>query len=137
MLIVCCYVDDMIYIGKLIVEEFRTIMKNEFEMTSVGLMKYFLGLEVTQTDEGIFFCQRKYATYILQRLKMDKCKPTETPIPLGTKLTKNDDGTTINSTLYKRMVGNLIYLTTTRPDLMYVVSLISRFMESPKDSHSI
>ena len=66
---------------------------------------------------------------------MDKCKPTKTPIALGTKLTKNDDGPTINSSLYKIMVGNLMYLTATRPGLMYVVSLISIFMESPKDSH--
>ena len=63
---------------------------------------------------------------------MDKCKLAETPIALGTKLTKNDDGPTIKATLFKRMVGSL---TATRPDLMYVVSLISRFMESPKDSH--
>ena len=79
-------------------------MKNEFEMTDLGLMKYFLGLEVTQTDQGIFICQHKYATDILQRFRMDKCKPTETPISLGTKLTKNDDGPTINSKLYKRIV---------------------------------
>ena len=66
---------------------------------------------------------------------MDKCKLVETPISLGTKLTKTDDGPTVNATLYKRMVGSLMYLTATRPDLMYVVNLISKFMESPKDSH--
>ena len=71
----------------------------------------------------------------MQRFKMDKCKPAETPIDLGTKLTKNDDGPAVNVTLYKWMVGGLMHLTTTRPDLMYDVSLISRFMESPKDSH--
>ena len=98
-------------------------------------MKYFFGLEVTQTDQGIFICQHMYATDILQRFRMDKCKPAETPISLGTKLTKNDDRPTINATLYKTMVGNLMYLTATRPDLMYAVSLISRFMESPKNSH--
>ena len=66
---------------------------------------------------------------------MDKCKPIETPIAIGTKLTKNDDGPTINSTLYKRMVGSLMYLIAIRVDLMYSFSLISRFMESPKDFH--
>ena len=104
-------------------------------MTDLGLMKYFLGLEVTQTDKGIFIFQHKYATDILQRFRMDKCKPAQTPIALGTKLTKNGDELTVNNTLYKQLVGNLMYLTTTRPDLMYAVSLISRFMESPKDSH--
>ena len=117
------------------IEEFMTVLKNEFEMTDLGLMKYFLGLTVTETDKGIFICQHKYATNILQRSRMDKCKPTETPIALGTNLTKNDDGPTVNATLYKQMVGSLMYLCATKPDSMYVVSLISRFMESPKDSH--
>ena len=66
---------------------------------------------------------------------MDKCKPVETPIALGTKLTKNGDEPAVNNTLYKQLVGGLMYLTATRPDLMYVVSVISIFMESPKDSH--
>ena len=66
---------------------------------------------------------------------MDKCKPAKTTIALGTKLTKNDDEPAVNNTLYKQMVGSLMYLTATRPYLMYVVSLISIFMESPKDSH--
>ena len=66
---------------------------------------------------------------------MDKCKPAETPIALGTELTKNGDEPTVNNTLYKQMVGSLMYFTATRLDLMYVVSLMSRFMESSKDSH--
>ena len=66
-------------------EYFKKVMKNEFEMTDLGLKKYFLGLEVTQTDKGIFICQHKYDTNILQIFIMDNCKPTETPIPLGTK----------------------------------------------------
>ena len=82
-------------------EEFRTIMKKEFEIIDVHLMKYFLGLEVTQTYQGIFICQHKYTTNILQRFRMDKCKLADTPIALGKKLTKNDDGQTINYTVYK------------------------------------
>ena len=92
-------------------------MKKEFEITDIGLMKYFLGLEVTQTDQGIFLCQHKCATDILQRFGMDKCKPIETPIALGTNLSKNDDGPKVNATLYKRMVGSLIYLDETIPNL--------------------
>ena len=79
-------------------------MKKEFEMIDLGLMKYFLGLEVTQNAHGIFICQHKYATDVLHRFGMDKCKPAETPIALGTKLTKNDDRPAVNSTLYKQMV---------------------------------
>ena len=130
MSIVLLYVDDMIYTGNLMLEEFRTFMKNEFEITGLALMKYFLGLEVTQIDRAIFICQHKYATDILQRFRMDKCK-----LEVGTKLTKNCDNPMVNNTLYKQITGSLMYLTSTRPDLMYVVSLISIFMESPKDSY--
>jgi len=66
---------------------------------------------------------------------MDKCKATKTPVAAGTKLSKQDNGPAVDSMLYKQMVGSLMYLTATRLDLMYDVSLISRFMESPKDSH--
>ena len=104
-------------------------------MTDLGMMKYFLGLEVTHTHQGIFIFQHKYATNILYRFIMDKCKWAETPIDLGTKLTKNDDGPKIDATLYKRMVGSLMYLNSTRVDLMYVISLISIFMESPEGFH--
>jgi transposase InsO family protein len=134
-LLVCIYVDDMIYTGNLMLQEFKTVMQKEFEMTDMGLMRYFLGLEVDQSDQGIFICQHKYAADILKRFRMDKCKAAETPIAAGTKLSKQDTGPAVDSTLYKQMVGSLMYLTATRPDLMYAVSLISRFMESPKDSH--
>jgi len=66
---------------------------------------------------------------------MDKCKTTETPIALGTKLSKKDEGSIVDSTLYKRLVGSLMYFTTTRPDIMFASSFVSRFMESPKNSH--
>ena len=71
---VCLYVDDMIYTGNLMLEDFRLVMKKEFDMADLGMMKYFLGLEVTQTTKGIFICQHKYATDILQRFRMDKYK---------------------------------------------------------------
>ena len=64
-------------------------------------MKYFIGLKVTQTTQAIFIFQHKYATNILQRFIIDKCKPVKTPITLGTKLTKNDDVLVVNATLYK------------------------------------
>jgi hypothetical protein len=66
---------------------------------------------------------------------MEECNPVETPIPLGTKLSKKDEGPIVDPTLYKILVGSLLYLTTTRPDIMYAASLVSRYMESPKDSH--
>jgi hypothetical protein len=66
---------------------------------------------------------------------MDKFKPSETPIALGKKLSKKDESSTIDSTLYKTLVGSLMYLTATRPNIMFATSFVSRFMESPNDSH--
>jgi hypothetical protein len=134
-LIVCLYVDDIIYTGNLLLNEFEASMQSEFEMTDLALMKFFPGIEVEQSQKGIFICQQKYATYILKRFKMNKYKQTYTPIAKGTKITKQDEGTTIDYTLYKMLVGSLMYLTTTRPNIMYVVILISRFMEYPKISY--
>jgi hypothetical protein len=134
-IIVCLYVDDMIYTGNLELTDFKHAIQSEFEMTDLGIMKYFLGIEVHQSVKGIFVCQQKYAADIIKRFRMEGCNPAETPIPLGTKLSKNGEGPIVDSTLYKILVGSLLYLTTTRPDIMYATNLVSRFKESPKDSH--
>ena len=89
----------MIYTGNLELTNFKHAMQSEFEMTDLGIMKYFLGIEVDQSTKGIFVCQKKYATDIIKRFFMEECNPTETPIPLGTKLSKNDEGPTVDSTL--------------------------------------
>ena len=131
----CLYVDDMIYTGNMLLDEFKTTMTNEFEMTDLGLMKYFLGIEVKQSDDGIFISQQKYATDILKTFKMENHKSIDTPIEFGTKLSKQDEGYVIHSTLYKKLVGSLMYFTTTRSDISYATSYISRFSESPKNCH--
>ena len=104
-------------------------------MTNLGMMKYFLGIEVTQSEDNIFIFQSKYANDVSKRFRMLNSKPVVTPIATGTKLSKDDDGSKVNPTLYKRLVGSLMYLTATRPNIMFVVSLISKFMESPKNNH--
>jgi hypothetical protein len=135
MLIVFLYVDDLIFTGDFGIEEFKSVMKDEFEMTDLGLMRYFLGIEVHQSKAGIFISQSKYAHEILKRFNMINSKATPTPVITGLKLSKEDEGSKVDPTLFKRLVGSLMYLTTTRPDIMYGVSLISRFMETPKESH--
>jgi hypothetical protein len=125
----------MIYTGNMMLDAFRSTMKNEFEMTDLGLMKYFLGIEVEESDHGIFISQHKYAAKVLKKFKMEKCKSADTPISLGTKLSKEDLGSIIICTLYKQLVGSLMYLTTTITDITYATSYISRFIKSHKDSH--
>lgn len=110
-------------------------MKLEFDMSDLGKMKYFLGVEVQQSSEGIHLCQKKYAGEILERFGMESCNPVKNPIVPGTKLVKDCGGDNVDSTLFKQLVGSLIYLTATRPDIMFVVCLISRFMADPKASY--
>lgn len=134
-LIVCLYVDDLVFTRDLSIDDFKTKMKREFDMTNLGLLKYFLGIEVTQSEDGIFICQYKYAKDILKRFRMKNCKLVVTPIAIGTKLSKDVHGLYIDLTLFKQLVGSLMYLTATRLDIMFGVSLISRFMESLKSTH--
>jgi hypothetical protein len=110
-------------------------MQYDFEMTDLGIMNFFFGIEVDQSTKGIFVCQQKYGADIIKRFRMEECNPIETPIPLGTKLSKKDEGPAMDPTLYKSLLDSLLYLTTTRHDIMYATNLVSRYMESPKDSH--
>nr|GEW31223.1 retrovirus-related Pol polyprotein from transposon TNT 1-94 [Tanacetum cinerariifolium] len=93
------------------------------------------GIEVKQTDEGIFICQERYAKEILKRFSIDKCNPVGTPIEHKVKPSKHDGGKAVDSTLFKSLVGSLRYLTCTRPDILFVIGLISRFMEEPMTKH--
>nr|KYP44586.1 Retrovirus-related Pol polyprotein from transposon TNT 1-94 [Cajanus cajan] len=138
-LIVCFYVDDLIYTGsdELMFQQFKTIMMNEFAMTDLGKMRYFLGIEVLQSCTGIYIGQKKYIKDMLNRFDMSDCNSVKNPIAPGTRLLKEDKGTEVDSTIYKQLVGSLMYLTATRPDIAHSVSLISRFMEHPKESHFI
>lgn len=138
-LVVSLYVDDLIYTGNDVgmCEKFKKSMKLEFDMTDLGKMKYFLGVEVQQSSKGIHLCQRKYAREILDRFGMGSCNSVKNPMVPGTKLSKEVGGADVDATLFKQMVGSLMYLTATRPDMMYVVCLISRYMAKPKEAHML
>nr|KYP69546.1 Retrovirus-related Pol polyprotein from transposon TNT 1-94 [Cajanus cajan] len=137
MMVVALYVDDLIFTGSnaKLIKEFKEIMMKEFEMTDLGLMKYFLGLEVKQSNEGIFISQERYALEILKKFKMEDCNPVSTPMEPGTKISKFDGGERADSGRYRSLVGSLRYLTCTRPDLMLSVGITSRFMEDPSYTH--
>ena len=110
-------------------------MKHEFDMTDLGKMRYFLGLEVLQRSDGVFISQKKYALEVLQRFGMDKSNSVHNPIVPGFKLVKDEGGVKVDKTYYKQIMGSLIYLAATRPNMMFVVSLISRYMENPTKLH--
>lgn len=135
-LVVSLYVDDLIFIGndELLCAEFKSSMQKEFEMIDMGKMKFFLGVLVHQSNSGTHICQKKYAKEVLERFNMWDCNSVKNPIVPGVIITKAGNGG-VDATLYKQLVGCLIYLTVTRPDLMFVVCLIARFMADPKEEH--
>lgn len=114
--------------------EFKKSMMDEFDMTNLGKMRYFVCIEVVQSPTGIFIGQRKYAQEILERFQMNDCNFVQNPIVPNCKLTK-DEGVRINSTFYKQIVGNLMYLSATQLDMMFVVSHISKFMKALTELH--
>ena len=124
------YVDDLIYTGddEEMIRSFKCSMMQAFEMTDLGKMKFFLGIEVSQQSNGIFICQRKYAPEVLKRFGMLESNAVNSPIVPGCKLSKDEDGVAVDESYYKQIVGSLMYLTETRLDMMYNVSLISRYM---------
>ena len=137
MLFVCLYVDDLIFTGNnpKMFEDFKKAMTREFEMTDIGLMSYYLGIEVKQMEEGIFISQEGYAREVLKKFGMENCKQIDTPVNCGTKLSKFEEGELVDATLFKSLVGSLRYLTCTRPDILFGVGLVSRYMETPTTSH--
>ncbi|CAL2249531.1 unnamed protein product [Prunus armeniaca] len=136
-LIVSLYVDDLIYTGnnEKIIQEFKKVMMKTFEMSDLGLMHYFLGIEINQEEDDIFICQKKYTENLLKKFKMYGCKTVATPLITNEKLRKEDGSSKANESVYRSLIGSLLYLTTTRPDIMYSTSLLSRFMQNPSQIH--
>ncbi|KAI3757868.1 hypothetical protein L6452_05411 [Arctium lappa] len=137
MLLVGIYVDDLIVTGssKEDLQKFKSQMEEKFEMSDLGLLVYYLGIEVTQTGGGISIKQSGYANKILKEARMLDCNETKIPMDPGTKLIKTEGGELVDATKYRSLIGCLRYLLHTRPDLSYSVGLLSRFMQEPKEQH--
>ena len=106
-------------------------MMSKFEMTDLGLLYYFLGMEIIQDPYGIFLCQEKYAKYLLKRFHMSNCNPTSTPMNTNKRLVLDDGVEKADEKEFRSIVGGLIYLTHSRPDIMFAVSWILGFMHKP------
>ncbi|KAL6328680.1 hypothetical protein AAG906_003365 [Vitis piasezkii] len=110
-------------------------MHSEFEMSMMGELNFFLGLQIKQLQEGTFINQAKYVRDLLKRFNMEEAKTMKTPMSSSIKLEKDEKGKSINSTMYRGMIGSLLYLTASRLDIMYSVCLCARFQSCPKESH--
>nr|CAN79780.1 hypothetical protein VITISV_041885 [Vitis vinifera] len=135
--IVLVYVDDLIITGDDVEEICRTKenLSVRFEMKELGQLKHFLGLEVDRTHEGIFLCQQKYAKDLLKKFGMLECKSISTPMEPNAKMCEHEGKDLKDATMYRQLVGSLLYLTLTRPDISYAVGVMSRYMQNPKKSH--
>ncbi|KAL4302663.1 hypothetical protein GQ457_10G003570 [Hibiscus cannabinus] len=137
LLVISLYVDDLLVMGSndKAVSEFKLSMQKEFEMSDLGLMSYFLGMEINQSKADIFISQNKYALDVLKKFKLESCKGVDLPSPSNLKLSKNDGEKLYDPSIFRSIVGSLLYMTATRPDLMFPATLLSRFLSSPIDVH--
>ncbi|XP_021804165.1 uncharacterized protein LOC110748497, partial [Prunus avium] len=117
------------------ISQLQDYLATEFEMKNLGELKYFLGIEVARSQKGIFLSQRKYVLDLLTDIGMLDCKPVDTPIVQNHYLGEHPDQVPTNKERYQRLVGRLIYLSYTRPDIAYAVSFVSQFMHSPSEDH--
>lgn len=136
-LVVGVYVDDLLITGPVDgdIARFKQEMLEKFRMSDLGLLSYYLGIEVRQDDAGIFLAQSAYAQKLLEQRGMAECNPCHVPMEPKLKLSKASTATPIDATGFRSIVGGLRYLVNTRPDLAFAVGYVSRFMAEPREDH--
>ncbi|GKE34855.1 putative ribonuclease H-like domain-containing protein [Tanacetum coccineum] len=136
-LLVQVYVDDIIFgsTKKSLCTKFEKMMHKKFQMNSIGELTFFLGLQVKQKEDGIFISQDKYVTEILKKFSFIDVKTASTPMETQKPLLKDEDGEEVDVHLYRSMIGSLMYLTSSRPDIMFAVCACARYQVNPKVSH--
>ncbi|GJT68767.1 putative ribonuclease H-like domain-containing protein [Tanacetum coccineum] len=136
-ILVQVYVDDIIFgsTKKAWCDEFEALMKGEFEMSAMGELTFFLGLQVQQRPDGIFISQNKYVKEILQKFDLENVRTATTPYEAQKPKSKNEPDSPVNVHLYRSMIGSLMYLTASRPDIMFAVSACSRNQVTPTTSN--
>ena len=106
-------------------------------MSMMGELNFFLGLQVSQKTDDIFICQSKYVRDLLKKYKMEESATAKTPMATATKLDQDESGKKVDITHYRGMIGSLLYLTASRPDIIFATCLCVRFQADPKESHLI
>ena len=131
------YVDDLIITGsnKDEIVDAKKVLGAESDMKDLGELKYFLGIEVVQTPQGIWMLQRQYVLDMLKKYGMTTCKPIATPMEENIKLGDDVGDVLEDPTMYMKIVGSLIYATLTRPDMSHDVGVLSQFMQVPRKPH--
>ncbi|XP_039047243.1 uncharacterized mitochondrial protein AtMg00810-like [Hibiscus syriacus] len=144
------YVDDLLITGNdnCLIDDLKNLMNKKFKMKDLGELKYFLGLEVMRSKEGILINQRKYALELIEETGVSGSKPAKTPLEQNARLTTTeydelstkesngvDEKLLVDKSVFQRLIGRLIYLTHTRPDICFVIHHLSQFMQQPKESH--
>jgi len=131
------YVDDIIFgaTKDSLCEEFVAAMQDEFEMSMMGELSFFLELQVKQSKEGIFPCQSKYCKEILKKFELESCKEASTPMPSSCYKDADVAGKEVDQTKYRGLIGSLLYLTASRPNIMFVTCLCARYQANLKESH--
>jgi len=139
-LFVCqIYVDDIIFgcTNPDISEEFAKMMSKKYEMSMMGELKFFLGLQIRQQKNGTFISQEKYLKDCLKKFDLIKCKTVKTPMPTSGFLDADEKGKPFDQKKYRSMIGSLLYLCASRPDIMLAVCICARFQANPKESHHV
>ena len=131
------YVDDMVITGDDVsgIQQLKEFLHTQFEMKDLGHLSYFLGLEVSKSSSGYSLTQTKYASDILSRAGITDSKVATTPTETNLKLLPGDGEPLSDVTRYRQLVGSLVYLTVTRPDIAHAVHLVSQFMSAPTTVH--
>ncbi|KAL5827461.1 hypothetical protein ACOSQ3_019299 [Xanthoceras sorbifolium] len=135
--LILLYVDDMIITGddSAGIRSLQRFLSQHFEMKDLGTLSYFLGLEVTLSSDGYYLSQAKYASDLLSKAGITDNKTVSTPLEYNAKLTPLDGEPISDATRYRQLVGSLIYLTVTRPDISHAVGMVSKFMDAPRSVH--
>jgi hypothetical protein len=130
-------VDDIIFCGSshTLVSRFQEMMESEFQMSMMGELIFFFSIQVKQTKQSTFVHQAKYTKDLMKKFSMVELKPVSTPMSSTTSLGLDEDGEAMDQREYRSMIGSLLYLTATRPDIQFPVGLCAHFQASPRSSH--
>nr|GEZ30461.1 copia protein [Tanacetum cinerariifolium]GEZ30480.1 copia protein [Tanacetum cinerariifolium] len=137
LLLVLIYVDDIIFAASTpeICDLFAKITCSKFKMAMMGKISFFLGLQISQSPRGIFINQSKYALESFKKYNFESCDPVDTPMVNKSKLDEDKEGKVVDPSHYRGMIGTLIYLTASRPDLQFSICMCARYPARPTEKH--